>query len=90
MKIAMISMDYAFVTVKGTVVYHGEDGWNDPDTLKILLVKDMKSGSVFAHAIVKKGIDDMNTQLTAEKQDENRHKDWCVDECSTKQVRADH
>ena len=57
-KIAMISMDYAFVTAKGPIVEHGEDGWNDPDTLNILLVKDSKSGSVFAHAIIKKGVDD--------------------------------
>ena len=57
-KVAIISMDYAFMTRKGPLVIEGEDGWDDPDCLKILVVKDSKSGSVFAHAVVKKGIDD--------------------------------
>ena len=57
-KVAIISMDYAFMTRKGPLVLEGEEGWDDPDSLKILVVKDSKSGSVFAHAVVKKGIDD--------------------------------
>merc|ERR1719446_1012442 len=38
---------------------------------------------------VKKAIDDMITQLTAEKQDEIKHKDWCVDEFNTNQVQTE-
>ena len=49
---AMISMDYAFVTPKGPIVLEGEGGWNDPSSLKLLIVKDSKSSSVFAHAVV--------------------------------------
>ena len=37
---------------------------------------------------VKKAIDDMITQLAAEKQDEMKHKDWCVDEFDTNQVQS--
>ena len=57
-KIAMISIDYAFMTKKGPVVDQGEEGWDDPECLKILVVKDSKSGSVFAHGIFRKGIDE--------------------------------
>jgi len=38
---------------------------------------------------VKKAIDDMISQLTAEKQDEIKHKDWCVDEFNTNQVETE-
>merc|ERR1719506_2433195 len=38
---------------------------------------------------VKEAIDDMITQLTAEKQDEIKHKDWCVDEFNTNQVQTE-
>ena len=38
---------------------------------------------------VKKAIDDMITQLTAEKQDEIKHKAWCVDEFNTNQVQTE-
>jgi len=38
---------------------------------------------------VKKAIDDMITQLIAEKQDEIKHKDWCVDEFNTNQVQTE-
>ena len=51
-------MDYAFVTPKGPIVDEGDEGWDDPSALKLLIVKDSKSGPVFAHAVVQKGIDD--------------------------------
>merc|ERR1719181_565043 len=38
---------------------------------------------------VKKAIDDMIAQLTAEKKDEIKHKDWCVDEFNTNQVQTE-
>merc|ERR1719181_2256231 len=38
---------------------------------------------------VKKAIDDMVTQLVAEKKDEIAHKDWCVDEFNTNQVQTE-
>merc|ERR1740127_362248 len=38
---------------------------------------------------VKKAIDDMIAQLMAEKQDEIKHKDWCVDEFNTNQVQTE-
>merc|ERR1719506_2169988 len=38
---------------------------------------------------VKKAIDDMVTQLVAEKRDEIKHKDWCVDEFNTNQVQTE-
>ena len=53
--IAMISMDYLFVTRKG-VLLRDEQGWDDPEALKVLVVKDSMSKSVFAHAIPQKGI----------------------------------
>ena len=31
----------------------------------------------------------MNNQLTAEKQDEIKYKDWCVDEFNTNQVQTE-
>jgi len=38
---------------------------------------------------VKKAIDDMIAQLTAEKQDEIKHKDFCVEEFNTNQVQTE-
>ena len=38
---------------------------------------------------VKMAIDDMLNQLTAEKQDEDKHKDWCVAEINTNQVQTE-
>merc|ERR1719238_251675 len=38
---------------------------------------------------VKKAIDDMIAQLLAEKNDEIKHKDWCVDEFNTNQVQTE-
>jgi len=38
---------------------------------------------------VKKAIDDMVTQLTAEKQDEIKHKDFCVEEFNTNQIQTE-
>jgi len=35
---------------------------------------------------VKKAIDDMVAQLLKEKEDEIKHKDWCVDEFNTNQL----
>ena len=55
-RIAMISFDYAFMTRKGPVVDQGEEGWDDPECLKILVVKDSKSGSIFAHGVFRKGV----------------------------------
>ena len=55
---AIVSMDYMFVTKKGSVVLKDEPGWDDPEALKILVVKDSRSKSVFAHAVPQKGIDD--------------------------------
>ena len=57
-KSAVISMDYALLTRKGPIVLEGESGWDDPETLKILVVKDSKSGSVLAHPVVRKGVDE--------------------------------
>ena len=51
-------MDYAFLTKMGHIVKEGEECWNDPDTLKMLIVKDALSKSVFAHAVPKKGVDE--------------------------------
>ena len=52
-KHALVSMDYAFLTKMGLVVSQGEESWDDPDTLKMLIVKDSLSKSVFAHAVPK-------------------------------------
>ena len=57
-KVAIISFDCAFMTKKGPIVDQGEEGWDDPESLKILVVKDSKSGSVFAHGVYRKGVDD--------------------------------
>ena len=54
---AIVSMDYMFVTKKGDVVDELE-GADDPDALKVLVVQDSKSKSVFAFAIPRKGIDE--------------------------------
>ena len=35
-----------------------EAGWDDPDALKVLVVKDTESKSVYAQAVAQKGIDD--------------------------------
>ena len=40
------------------VVKQGDEGWDDPEALKILVVKDSKSKAVFAHAVPTKGVDD--------------------------------
>ena len=53
-RVALVSFDYAFMTKKGPIVDHGEEGWDDPESLKILVVKDSKSGSVFAHGVFRK------------------------------------
>ena len=53
-----MSMDYAFVTRKGTVVSEGDEGWDDEEALKLLIVKDSLSRAVFAHAVPRKGVDD--------------------------------
>ena len=57
-RVAIISIDYAFVTRRGTVVSEGEDGWDDEEALKLLIVKDSLSRAVFAHAVPRKGIDE--------------------------------
>ena len=57
-RVAIISMDYAFVTRKGDIVGVGEPGCDDEDALKLLVVKDSKSRSVFAHAVPRKGVDE--------------------------------
>jgi len=59
-RVAIVSMDYAFVTRKGQVVSQGEEGWDDEEALKLLVVKDSMSRSVFAHAVPQKGIDEKN------------------------------
>ena len=33
-------MDYAFVTRSAAVVAEGDEGWNDNEALKMLIVKD--------------------------------------------------
>ena len=50
-RVAIVSMDYAFLTPKGNVVSQGEEDWDDEEALKMLVVKDSKSRSVFAHAV---------------------------------------
>ena len=62
--IAMISMDYLFVTRKG-IFAENESGWDDPDALKVLVVKDTKSKSVFAFAVPQKGIDEKRFAVDA-------------------------
>jgi septal ring factor EnvC (AmiA/AmiB activator) len=42
-----------------------------------------------AFARVKKAIDDMMAQLTAEKNDEIKHKDFCIDEFNTNQMQTE-
>ena len=56
-QIAMISMDYMFITRQGAVISEGDPGWDDPEALKVLVVKDSRSKSVFAHAVPQKGVD---------------------------------
>ena len=56
-RIVMISMDYAFLIRQGAIVSAGYEGWDeqlwsDPTALKLLVVKDTESRSVFAHAVV--------------------------------------
>ena len=57
-RVAIISMDYAFMTKKGEIVVEGDPGWDDEEALKLLVVKDSKSRAVFAHAVPRKGIDE--------------------------------
>ena len=62
-RIAMISMDYAFITRQGAIVSAGDEGgdeqlWSDPTALKLLIVKDTKSKAVFAHTVPRKGVDE--------------------------------
>ena len=57
-RVAIVSMDYAFVTRRGTVVSEGDDGWDDEEALKLLIVKDSLSRAVFAHAVPRKGVND--------------------------------
>ena len=57
-RVAIVSMDYAFLTRKGAIVEQGEEGFDDDEALKMLIVKDSLSRSVFAHAVPRKGIDD--------------------------------
>ena len=61
-RVSMIGMDYGFMTPKGPIVNEGEEGWDDPEALKLLAVKearrDAQPGAVFAHAVPKKGIDE--------------------------------
>ena len=61
---ALVSMDYAFLTKMGLVVKQGEESWDDPDTLKMLIVKDTLSKSIFAHAVPKTESMRSATQLT--------------------------
>ena len=57
-KFALVSMDYAFYTRGGAIVAEGDEGWNDTEALKMIIVKDSLSKSVFAHAVPQKGIDE--------------------------------
>ena len=43
---------------RGVIVETGEDGSEDPDALKLLIVKDSRSRSTFAHAVPQKGTDE--------------------------------
>ncbi len=51
-------IDYACLTRNGSVVHEGVPGWNDEEALKLLIVNDSLSRTVFAHAVHKKGVDD--------------------------------
>ena len=57
-RLAIVSIDYAFVTRNGSIVVEGDRGWNDLEALKLLIVKDSLGRAVFAHAVPKKGVDD--------------------------------
>ena len=46
-----------FITKRGIYIVR-EAGWDDPDALKVLVVKDTKSKVVFALAVPQKNIDD--------------------------------
>ena len=50
-----MSIDYSFVTHNGSVVDEGDPGWDDEEALKLLIVKDSLSRSVFALAVPRKG-----------------------------------
>ena len=52
----MISMDYLFIT-RREVFSVDEARWDDPNALKVLVVKDTRSKSVFSFAVPQKGID---------------------------------
>jgi len=64
-RVAIVSMDYAFLTRKGQIVSEGDQGWDDEDALKLLIVKDSLSRAVFAHAVTKKGIDEKRFSVNA-------------------------
>ena len=64
-RVAIVSMDYAFMTRKGHVVSEGETGWDDDEALKLLIVKDSLSRAVLAHAVPKKGIDEKRFSVDA-------------------------
>ena len=38
-RVAIVSMDYAFLTRKGAIVDEGEEGYDDDEALKFLIVK---------------------------------------------------
>ena len=62
--IAMISMDYFFVSRPG-VVYDTAEECEDAEALKVLVIKDTKSKSVFAQAVPQKGIDEKRFAVDA-------------------------
>ena len=45
-RVAIVSMDYALLTRKGHNVIEGDQGWDDEDALKLLIVKDSLSRAV--------------------------------------------
>ena len=62
-RFAMVSTGYAFIIRQGVIISAGYEGWDeqlwsDPTALKFLVVKDTKSKAVFAHALLRKGIDE--------------------------------
>lgn len=59
----------------------------DDTEVSVAAIAMQKKLDVFVR--VKQAIDDMNTQLTAEKQDELKHKDRCVVGFNTNQVQTE-
>ena len=53
----MISFDYAFISDKGEVSNQEEYEEAGETAAKLLIVRDSKSKSVFAHVVPSKGID---------------------------------